>query len=99
MSMEDYRRMAAKIDHHMRQLAAEGATEAHVILHRMMGYMPHLQKIWHGATDLEFRALSDEFPGFYRFAFIMEEAVEGERRKISPLYDGMQELSEPHKEG
>ena len=89
MSMDDYRRMAAKIDHHMRQLAAEGANEAHVVVHRMMGYIPHLQKIWYGTTDLEFIALSDEFPGFYRFAFIMEEAVEGERKKTSRPYDGM----------
>ena len=43
-------------------------------------------------------ALSREFPGFYRYAHIMEEASEPERNKASRLYDGMAEFSEQHKQ-
>jgi hypothetical protein len=43
-------------------------------------------------------ALSNEFPGFYRYAFIMEEASEAERNKASRPYDGMAQLPEPHKQ-
>lgn len=35
--MHEFRRMAAKIDQHMRQLAVQGANEAHAIIQRMMG--------------------------------------------------------------
>ena len=42
-------------------------------------------------------ALSSEFPGFYRYAFIMEEAFEAERRKASRPYDQAPELPEHHK--
>ena len=34
-------------------------------------------------------ALSKEFPGFYRYAFIMEDASDAERNKASRPYDGM----------
>jgi len=34
-------------------------------------------------------ALSNEFPRFYRYALIMEEASEAERNKASRPYDGM----------
>jgi len=43
-------------------------------------------------------ALSREFPGFYRYAHIMEEASEAERNKASRPYDGMAEFSEQHKQ-
>lgn len=43
-------------------------------------------------------ALSHEFPGFYRYASIMEEAFEAERQKVSRPYDGLAPLSEPHKQ-
>jgi len=43
-------------------------------------------------------ALSNEFPGFYRYALIMEEASEAERNKVSRPYDGMAPFSEPQKQ-
>jgi len=39
-----------------------------------MGYVPDLHKIWVGTSDQQLMALSNEFPGFYRYALIMEEA-------------------------
>lgn len=43
-------------------------------------------------------ALSHEFPGFYSYARIMEEASEVKHRKALRPYDGMTEFSESHKQ-
>ena len=60
--------------------------------------MPDLHKIWVGTSDQQLMALSNEFPGFYRYALIMEEASEAERNKASRPYDGMAGFSEEHKQ-
>ena len=44
-----------------------------------MGYVPDLHKIWVGTSDQQLMALSNEFPGFYRYALIMEEASDSLR--------------------
>jgi hypothetical protein len=98
MSMNEFRRLAAKIDQHMQQLSAQGVSDAPAIIHRMMGYVPDLHTIWVGTSDQQLMALSREFPGFYRYARIMEEASEVERNKASRPYDGMAEFSEQHKQ-
>ena len=95
MSMNEFRRLAAKMDQHMQQLSAEGVNDAHAIINRMMGYVPDLHKIWVGTSDDQLIALSNEFPGFYRYALIMEEASEAERNKASRPYDGMAQCSAP----
>lgn len=95
--MNEFRRLAAKIDQHMQLLATQGVSEAHAIINRMMGYVPDLHKIWVGASDQQLIALSHEFPGFYRYAVIMEEASEDERKASRP-YDGMAQFSERHKQ-
>lgn len=64
-----------------------------------MGYVPDLHKIWVGTSDQQLMALSNEFPGFYRYALIMEEASEAERNKASPPYDGMAGFSESTSSG
>jgi hypothetical protein len=87
MSMNEFRRLAAKMDQHMQQLSAQGVNDAHAIINRMMGYVPDLHKIWVGTSDDQLIALSNEFPGFYRYALIMEEASEAERNKASRPYE------------
>jgi hypothetical protein len=37
MSMNEFRRLAAKIDQHMQPLGAQGVSEAHAIINRMLG--------------------------------------------------------------
>ena len=96
--MNEFRRLAAKIDQHMQQLSAQGVRDAPAIIHRMMGYVPDLHTIWVGTSDDQLLALSNEFPGFYRYAVIMEEASEAERNKVSRPYDGMASFSEQHKQ-
>lgn len=97
MSMNDLRRLAARIDQHMQHLAAQGVDEPGSIINRMMGYVPDLHKIWIGTSDQQLMALASEFPGFYRYAVIMEEASEAERTKASRPYDDLAELSEANK--
>jgi hypothetical protein len=98
MSMNAFRRLAAKIDQHMQLLDAQGVNDAHAIINRMMGYAPDLHQIWVGTSDQQLMALSHEFPRFYRYALIMEETSEVERNKASRPYDGMAEFSEEHKQ-
>jgi hypothetical protein len=98
MSMNEFRRLATRIDQQMQQLAAEGVSEAYAVINRMMGYVPDLQKIWVGASNQQLGALIREFPGFYRFADIMEKASEIERNKASRPYDDLVELSERDKQ-
>ncbi|MFZ4539552.1 transposase [Propionivibrio sp.] len=90
--MNEFRRLAVKIDQHMQQLSAQGVSEAHVIFDRMVGYVPDLHKIWVGTTDDQLIALCNEFPGFYRYAFIMEEASKIENNKVSRPYDGITKI-------
>ena len=97
MSMSEFRQLAARIDQQMQQLSAEGVSEAPAVIHRMMGHVPALHRIWVGTSDQQLMALSREFPGFYRYARLMEEASEAERNKASRPYDGMAEFSEQHK--
>ena len=98
MSMNEFRRMAAKMDLHMRQLSAQGVNDRHVIIDRMMGYVPELHAIWTGTSDDQIVALCNEFSEFYRYARIMEEASEAERNKPSRRYDGMAPFSEQDKQ-
>ena len=65
MSMHEFRRLAAKIDQHMQQLADQGVNEAHAIINRMIGNGPDLHRIWVGTSDQQLVALSHELPGFY----------------------------------
>jgi hypothetical protein len=37
MSMNEFCRLATKIDQHMQALAAQGVSEAHAIINRMLG--------------------------------------------------------------
>ncbi|HEN3638651.1 TPA: transposase [Yersinia enterocolitica] len=97
MKMVDFRRMAAKMDQHMQQLDVRGIKEPHLVINHMMGYTPELHQIWTGTTDKELIALTQEYPGFYRYALIMETAFEQESQKASRSYDGMTELSASHK--
>jgi hypothetical protein len=85
------------MDLRMRQLAEEGvATEA--IIGRMTGHLVDLQKIWTSTTDEQLAMLCGEYPAFYQFAALMEEAAAAERQKSSRSYDDLPELPAAIKE-
>jgi hypothetical protein len=85
------RNLAAAMDLRMRQLAEEGVpTQA--IIGRMTGHLVDLQKIWTSTSDKQLAILCAEYPGFHRFATLMEEATAAESQKSSRFYDGLPEL-------
>ena len=96
--MNECRRLAARIDQHLQQLAAQGVNAPHAIIDRMMGCAPDLNTIWVAASDDQLMALSHEFPGFHRYALLMQEAFEAERSKASRPYDGMAQFPEEHRQ-
>lgn len=89
--MSNYRRLAQLMDQRVNQLAREGVDGGELI-HRMLGHLPDLQKIWEGASDEQLARLCDEYPGFYHYASIMEEAAEAERQNPSQKYQGLPQL-------
>lgn len=95
--MSEYRRLAAGMDLRMEQLAAEGVP-ASAVIDRMTGHLPDLHRIWTSVTDDQLAMLCREYPGFYRYAALMEEAAEAERRKPARPYDDLPELPDALKE-
>lgn len=96
--MSEFRQLAEKIDQQMQYLDTQNVRGAPAIINRMMGYVPDLHKIWVNTSDEQLMALSREFPGFYRYALIMEKASEAERKKASRPYDNLAQLSEEQKQ-
>lgn len=96
--MNEFRRLAARMEQHMQLLDAEGVSEPAEIFNRMMGYIPELHQIWVNTSDQQLMALFSEFPGFYRYAQIVEDASEAERNRPSRSYDGMEKISEQHRQ-
>lgn len=96
-TMEDFRRMAAAMDQRVRQLAANGVTSRD-LLYRMVGHLPDLQQIWVGANDRQLSVLCQDYPGFYKYASLMEEASEAERANPGHAsYKDLPQLDEPLK--
>jgi hypothetical protein len=91
--MNDYRKMAAAMDLSMQQLAREGVLGP-AIIERMVGYLPELQKIWTSTTDEQLAILCREYPGFYRYAALMEDGA----TKANRSYQDLPELPESLKQ-
>ncbi len=77
-TMTNFRSMAAAMDQRVRQLAAKGVSGSE-LLYQMVGHLPDLQKIWDGTNDRQLATLCEDYPGFYQYASLMEEAAEAER--------------------
>lgn len=92
-TLQDLRRMAAAIDQRASQLMAEGVTGRELI-HRMVGHMPDLQRIWVGANDQQLAMLCQDYPGFYQYASLMEEGAEAERANPREKFRDFPELDD-----
>lgn len=77
-TMAGFRNMAETMDQRVRQLAAKGVNGSE-LLHQMVGHLPDLQKIWDGTNDRQLATLCEDYPGFYQYASLMEDAAEAER--------------------
>jgi hypothetical protein len=97
-SIGENRRLAAAMDLRMRQLAEEGVP-APAVLDRMSGHLLDLHRIWTSTSDDQLISLCHEYPGFHRFAAIMEDAAVAERQKPSRSYDDLPELPDSLKDG
>jgi len=95
--MHEFRRMAAAMDLRIQQLTAEGV-HGLAVIERMVGHLPDLHRIWVGTSDHQLAALCNDFPGFSRYASLMEEAADAERRKASRPYDDVPELHDSLKD-
>ncbi len=92
MSMKDFRRLALSMDQRASQLSKEGVSGQELI-HRMVGHLPDLQKIWVGATDEQLATLCQDYPGFYQYAMLMEEGAEAQRANPNQKYHDLPELN------
>lgn len=97
--MTDASRMAAAINLRVRQLEAQGITGIALADH-MIGHMQDLHGIYGTASDRTLRDLCDRFPGFERYARIMEEVSERNQAMMasgSHPHGDLPELPEPLK--
>src|ERR1019366_9718513 len=81
LSMKNSRQIAAAIDLRVRQLAAQTASDS-ALIDQMVGYMADLQRLWISTTDVELATLCEEYPGFLRYATLMENLSEALRTGV-----------------
>ena len=76
--MTQSRDIAAAIDERVRQLSVHKLSDS-ALVDQMMGYMADLQRLWNSVTDDELVVLCDDFPGFSRYATLVENLSEALR--------------------
>jgi len=96
--MEEFRTLASAIDIRVRQLESEGVQDL-ALIPRMAGHLPDLQRIWTGTSDRQLAMLCSDYPGFYRYASVMEEAAERERHEPTAWVRDLPELPDLQKKG
>ena len=97
--MPDASQIAAAINLRVRQLEAQGITGVALANH-MIGHMQDLHRIYNTASDRTLRDLCHRFPGFERYARLMEEVSEQNQAMVSAgthPYGDLPELPEPLK--
>lgn len=91
--------IVAAINLRVVQLEKQGVTGM-ALVNQMMGHMADLQVIYNTASDRDLRELCRRFPGFERYALLMEEVSEqNQTMAISGThpYGDLPELPEPLK--
>jgi hypothetical protein len=79
--LEDNWEIAAMIDERVGQLTRDAVSDT-VLINRMLGYMPALHRLWTSAPDEELAALFNAYPGFVRYARLMEDMSEALRTGV-----------------
>src|ERR1019366_10686207 len=90
--------IAATIDERVRQLTGEAVNDT-VLVNRMLGHMHALHRLYTSASDEELAALSVAFPGFVRYARLMEDMSEALRTGVGvpPGVTDLPLAEEPYK--
>lgn len=97
--MPDASQIAAAINLRVRQLEAQGIIGIALANH-MIGHMQDLHRIYNTASDRTLRDLCRRFPGFERYARLMEEVSEQNQAMVAAgahPYGDLPELPEPLK--
>ena len=97
--MSDASRVAAAINLRVRQLEAQGISGPTLVDH-MLGHMQDLQRIYDTVSDGVLRDLCRRFPGFHRYASLMEAMSEKNQQMIATgthPYADLPALPEPLK--
>ncbi len=97
--MPDASQIAAAINLRVRQLEAQGITGIALANH-MIGHMQDLHQIYNTASDRTLRDLCRRFPGFERYARLMEKVSEQNQAMAAAgthPYGDLPELPEPLK--
>jgi hypothetical protein len=97
--MPDASQIAATINLRVRQLEAQGITGIALANH-MIGHMQDLHRIYNTTSDQTLRDLCRRFPGFERYARLMEELSEQNQAMVAAgthPYGDLPELPEPLK--
>jgi len=95
--MPDASQIAAAINLRVRQLEAQGITGIALADH-MIGHMQELHRIYNTTSDRTLRDLCRRFPGFERYARLMEEVSEQNQAMVTAgthPYGDLPELPEP----
>ena len=87
MSLAESRPIAAAIDARVKELIGEGTSER-LLLERMVPFLPELNRIWNSTSDATLKSLCREFPGFYRYAALMEEGSAAWQAGGGPAHSG-----------
>src|SRR5271166_671845 len=80
--MPDANQLAAAINFRVRQLEAQGITGIALANH-MIGHMRDLHRIYNAASHRTLRDLCRRFPGFERYARLMEEVSEQNQAMVA----------------
>lgn len=97
--MPDASQIAAAINLWVRQLETQGITGIALANH-MIGHMRELHRIYNTTSDRTLRDLCRRFPGFERYARLMEEVSEQNQAMVAAgthPYGDLPELPEPLK--
>lgn len=97
--MPDPSQVAAAINLRVRQLEGQGVTGL-ALANRMIGHMQDLQMIYNITSDRTLRDLCRRFPGFERYARLMEEVSEQNQVMAAAgthAFGDLAELPEPLK--
>jgi len=94
LTLQTLRRSAEAIERHVLQLERQGGAGRQLVV-PMAPHLPDLQLILDNASDAQLAELCRDYPGFYRYACVMEEVVEAERRPPSADPDAVIPLAEP----
>jgi hypothetical protein len=79
--MKDNQQIAAAIDLRVRQLSVQNLSDS-ALIEQMLGYTASLHLLWTSTTDDELLALCRQYPGFVRYATLMENLSETMRTGV-----------------